>query len=70
MYSYMKLGAYHHASTLTCVANLAFTWETQGQDADALAPMERCVLARPWFKALGHYICGRVALVAGSAGLL
>jgi hypothetical protein len=31
-----------HASTLTSMNNLAFTWKSQSRDADALALMDRC----------------------------
>ncbi|KAK3947443.1 hypothetical protein QBC32DRAFT_224161, partial [Pseudoneurospora amorphoporcata] len=40
-----KLGA-DHPSTLTSMANLAFTWNSQGRHEDALALMQDCVEAR------------------------
>ena len=35
-----------HPSTLTSMANLAFTWESQGQRAKAVALMVECVHLR------------------------
>jgi hypothetical protein len=35
-----------HPSTLTIMANLAFTWKQQGRDSDAFQLMEQCVKLR------------------------
>src|SRR6266480_7284163 len=43
--SKVKLGT-DHPSTLNRMANLAFTWRSQGRDADALVLMESCAQAR------------------------
>ncbi|KAF2473822.1 uncharacterized protein BDR25DRAFT_217410, partial [Lindgomyces ingoldianus] len=37
-----KLGA-DHPSTLTSMANLAFTWKGQGREAEALDIIKECV---------------------------
>ncbi|KAK4173429.1 hypothetical protein QBC36DRAFT_335835, partial [Triangularia setosa] len=40
-----KLGA-DHPDTLMSMANLAFTWKSQGRHSDALALIEECAQAR------------------------
>ncbi|KAK0717296.1 hypothetical protein B0T26DRAFT_709448 [Lasiosphaeria miniovina] len=40
-----KLGA-NHPDTLSSMANLAFTWKSQGRHANALALMEDCTQAQ------------------------
>jgi hypothetical protein len=40
-----KLGA-DHPSTLTSMANLAFTWKAQGRIAEALVLIRECVRKR------------------------
>jgi hypothetical protein len=35
-----------HPDTLTSMANLAFTWKSQGRDHDALGLMRECFLLR------------------------
>ncbi|KAK3351884.1 hypothetical protein B0H65DRAFT_419806, partial [Neurospora tetraspora] len=40
-----KLGA-DHPDTLTSMANLTFTWNSQGRHEDALALIQDCVKAR------------------------
>jgi hypothetical protein len=40
-----KLGA-DHPSTLTSMANLAFTWKAQGQNVEAISLMRHCVQQR------------------------
>jgi len=40
-----KLGA-DHPSTLNSMANLAFTWKSQGRNAEAMALIRQCVQQR------------------------
>ncbi|KAF2022534.1 hypothetical protein EK21DRAFT_83159, partial [Setomelanomma holmii] len=40
-----KLGA-DHPSTLTSMANLAFTWKAQGRSAEAVVLIRQCVQQR------------------------
>jgi hypothetical protein len=40
-----KLGA-DHPSTLSSMANLAFTWKAQGRSAEAVVLMRQCVQKR------------------------
>jgi hypothetical protein len=48
-----KLGA-DHPSTLTSMANLAFTWKGQGQDAEAVRLMRECVWLRQSILGIDH----------------
>ncbi|KAK3900246.1 hypothetical protein C8A05DRAFT_17429, partial [Staphylotrichum tortipilum] len=48
-----KLGA-DHPSTLTIMANLAFTWKDQGRHTDAFALMEDCAQARQRVLGVNH----------------
>ncbi|KAI1181359.1 hypothetical protein F5B17DRAFT_425690, partial [Nemania serpens] len=43
-----------HPSTLTSMANLAFTWNSQGRDHDAFELIEQCSNARIRVLGLGH----------------
>ena len=47
------LGA-EHPSTLTTMNNLAFTWERQGRDTEALKLMEECVRLRTRVLGIDH----------------
>ena len=63
-----KLGA-DHPSTLTSMANLAFTWKHQGRHADALALMKDCAQARQRVLGAKHpYTLSSLAIIANWSG--
>lgn len=50
-----KLGA-NHSSTLTSMANLAFTWKGQSCDGEAIKLMDECALARTRVPGARHHL--------------
>ncbi|CAG8108440.1 unnamed protein product [Penicillium nalgiovense] len=48
-----KLGA-DHPDTLTSMANLAFTWESTGQHAEAIDLLRACVVKQQRVLGLAH----------------
>jgi len=51
--SKVKLGT-DHPDTLNRMANLVFTWRSQGRDADALVLMESCAQVRQRVLGINH----------------
>ena len=52
----VKVLGEEHPDTLTSMHNLAFTWEGQGRDEEAIKLMDKCVRLRTNVLGTNHYL--------------